>query len=502
MNKSLGKRILYSFMAISALVLFCVSMGLSFIIKDYFWENREREIVSDGLEVVKKISEIRKKDTNKEAVEEYLQSVDHFLRARLWLLDQDRKMIAASRPIRQQRIKREDTGQAGQGHAHENKEQRPQTARSNNQIQAMMDEVYNGQIRTIRTLHPYFNEYVILVALPVKDDGGKVRGALLLNTPVQGLETFLVNIYYYIAAVGVLAFALSWWLSKLLTRRIVQPLVEMKENAAAMAQGDYTHKVAVKGEDEVADLGISLNSLAADIEAFVAQTERMEQLRRDFVANVSHELRTPITIIRGYNEAILDGTITQPEKIAHYQTMIREETIRLESLIRELLDISRLQARVEKDREEIPLDVIVAEVADKLLVKAGEKNIKLTVDAQKNSFVYGMGDRLVQLVMILADNAVKYSLPGGSVNLSVYTGENGATIFTVKDKGIGIPSEEQPYIWERFYKVDKSHAKTGGGSGLGLAIAKEIIDIHNADVVVSSTAGQGTEITVTFPVFP
>ncbi len=495
MNKSLSKRILYSFMCITTLVLFGVSLGLSFIIKDYFWENREKELISDGLEVVKNITEIKKTSDDKTALNEYLQSVDHFLRARIWVIDQDRRLAASSRPFKP-RVQHEE------GHKPEHRERERPSLRANSQMQLMLDNVYKGEIQTIRTLHPYFDEYVIVVGLPIRDAGGNIAGALLLNTPVRGLEVFLVNIYYYITAVGVFAVILSWWLSKLLSRRIVQPLVLMKENAAAMAKGDYTHKVDIKGQDEIAELGVSLNSLAGDLEEFVEQTERMEQLRRDFVANVSHELRTPITIIRGYNEAMLDGTITQPEKITHYQNMIREETIRLENLIRELLDISRLQARVERDWEEIPLDVIVGEVADKLLVKAEEKNIKITVAAEPGCFVHGMGDRLVQLVMILADNAVKYSLPGGNVWLSIEKNTDGEVVLAVSDDGVGIAQEEQPRVWDRFYKVDKSHAKSGGGSGLGLAIAKEIIDIHKARLHMESAVGQGTKIEITFPAQP
>ena len=269
-----------------------------------------------------------------------------------------------------------------------------------------------------------------------------------------------------------------------------------------MAAGDYSMRVEVKGEDEVAELGKAFNSLGSDLNAYVNKMERTEKMRRDFVANVSHELRTPVTIIRGYNEAIYDGTVTDAEVVQRYRKMINEETIRLERMVRELLDISRLQASDEisqHNMDELPFAVIVRNVAEKLMIKSAEKHVKFIVDADDDIKILGNGDQMVQLVLILSDNALKYSPENSIISLGAKKLEDGSVLFSVKDEGPGIPAEDIPFIWERFYKVDKSHCRNVPGTGLGLAIAKEIIRMHGAQAEVKSECGQGTTFEIKFP---
>jgi signal transduction histidine kinase len=496
MNKSIEKRLLYSFTAIAALMLIVVSLGLSYIINEFFWDSRKRELIANGRRLARAVGELA--DGDQRRVSEYLRSVDNFLQARIWLLDSEKRILASSVPL---------PGYDGTRNMHRHGEERRSEERpalsqpytiKNPRIRELVEEVMRGEIKTVRAFHPYFEDNVMAVGIPVVNANKDVVSVLLLNAPIANTEEFLQTIYFYIAGVGFIAILLSWCLTKLLSRRIVMPLISMRESAAAMAQGDYNCQILIRGEDEVADLGRSLNSLARDLANFVDKMQRMEQLRRDFVANVSHELRTPITVIRGYNEAMLDGTITDVDKIERYRALIRDETIRLEGLIRELLDISRLQARVESLGERVPLDVIATECAEKLMVEAEERAVSVTVDADSDLYVKGIGNRLVQLFMILLDNAIKYSNSGGWVKLAVKKPDKDKILVSVQDNGIGIAEDEQSLIWERFYKVDKSHAKAAGGTGLGLAIAREIIDIHNAQVSLESQVGTGTKIQIIF----
>ncbi len=506
MNKSIEKRILYSFMAITIMVLLCLSFGISYIINDYFWGSKKRELVASGDEIAKNIAKMGFDSPDK--VNDYLVSVDYFLKARIWLVDDAQNVVASSMP-RQGRMSSQMQGQShNQGH-----QQRPMHSQMQSQsqrkyygvnalkintdIQKMIEDVFHGHTRTVRTVSPYLNTNVIAIGIPVKDDNDNIIGALMLDAPVENTEKFLQDIYYYIASVGGIAILIILLLTKLLSKHIVKPLILMRESAAQMARGNYSCNLDIKGQDEVADLGHSLNCLCRDLAKFVEQTSRIEQIRRDFVANVSHELRTPLTIIRGYNEAMLDKTITDDEKICKYQMLIRDETVRLEALIREFLDISRLQAGVEELKEVVPLDIIVNQTVEKLLVKANERDIKLKAQCQAACKIKGSGDRLLQLVMILVDNAIKYGKVGGSVTIDVQK-EDGKIALSVQDDGIGIAPDEQIFVWERFYKVDKSHAKAVGGSGLGLAIAKEIIQLHNAQVNLQSELGVGTKITIIF----
>jgi signal transduction histidine kinase len=240
--------------------------------------------------------------------------------------------------------------------------------------------------------------------------------------------------------------------------------------------------------------------LAQDLAKYIAELEKMENLRRDFVANASHELRTPLTIIRGYTEALLDGTIDTPAQVQKYHSLMRDESVRLERLIKDLLDLSRLQSdRSEPAQDQIPLASIVDSVVSIMHRQAEQKQIKLVSETKQSvPAIRGNGDRLTQLVFILLDNAVKYTPTGGTVTASVLQ-EHNAIVLKFADTGTGIPAEDLPYIWERFYKVDKSHCRDDSGTGLGLAIAKQIIELHQAEVTVTSQIDQGTTVTVRFP---
>ena len=338
-----------------------------------------------------------------------------------------------------------------------------------------------------------------MVGLPLLDHHGIQTGAILLASPIGGLNKVLKDIYLYTLMVGIVALLISMVIVSGLTKRMVKPLVSMKNSAKAIASGDYSLKVPIDGDDEISDLGRSLNSLGRDLEQFVRKSNKMEKMRRDFVANVSHELRTPITIIQGYNEALSDGTITDPEDAKKYRKLINDETLRLQRLINELLDISRLQRGEGEEMEPIPLGKIVQNVVSMLQVRAQKRDIRLEQYVDDSLMVYGNGDRLFQLVMILGDNAMKYSPDSSVIAFEVIPNKDKGTLLTVSDQGYGIPEEDLPYIWERFYKADKSHSRHIAGTGLGLAIGKEIIRMHKAKAQVFSKLGKGTTFAITFP---
>ena len=287
-----------------------------------------------------------------------------------------------------------------------------------------------------------------------------------------------------------------------LSQQVVKPLVSMKDATIAIAKGNYSRRVSVQGEDEVAELGNAINHLSTELSNYLGKLARMEKIRRDFVANVSHELRTPITIIRGYNDIVSDS-LENDDPNKRYCNLIGSETKRLERLVRALLDISRLQSADKlkvSDTQPLPIAEIIRNVAEKLKIKAEPKNITLKLHLEENTEIYGNGDQIVQLVLLLGDNAIKYSPEGSYVRFETSLLANGSFEMSVVDNGPGIPKEDQPFIFERFYKVDKSHAQSSSkGTGLGLAIAKEIVRMHGAHIEVFSEVGTGTRFVVTFP---
>lgn len=230
----------------------------------------------------------------------------------------------------------------------------------------------------------------------------------------------------------------------------------------------------------------------------VDETERAqaEQLRREFSANVSHELKTPLTSISGYAELIASG-MAAPEDVAGFAARIHSEAGRLLTLIEDVMNLSRLdEGSMSEAREDVNLRTLAAEVAARFDAAAAARGVQITVtgcDAQ----VTGVRHVLDEMLFNLIDNAVKYNVEGGSVTVSVQDAPEGARL-TVSDTGIGIPPEHQAKVFERFYRVDKSHSKQTGGTGLGLSIVKHGAALHGAAVQLESEEGRGTRITLRF----
>lgn len=216
----------------------------------------------------------------------------------------------------------------------------------------------------------------------------------------------------------------------------------------------------------------------------------VQHLREEFSANVSHELKTPLTTILGYSQIINNG-IASPKDITGFTQKIEKEATRLITLIDDIIKLSQLDENHPIEKQNVDLREITLEVIDNLKNKASEKNI--TINVTGNLTVYANLIQMTELIYNLSDNAVKYNVPGGNVEIIL-----GANFLSVKDTGIGIPQDSLPRIFERFYRVDKSHSKSVNGTGLGLSIVKHIAKRNNAELSVNSDLGKGTQITVTF----
>lgn len=223
-----------------------------------------------------------------------------------------------------------------------------------------------------------------------------------------------------------------------------------------------------------------------------------EQMRREFSANVSHELKTPLTSISGFAELMSQGVV-EKDKVQEFSKDIYKESQRLIALIDDIIKLSRLDENaVEPEKESVDLYELSAEVLDGLRPVADKQGIKLSL-AGGPTTVNGVYALLSEMVYNLCDNAIKYNTPGGSVTVEVSEADSGEVSLAVKDTGIGIPQKHQKRVFERFYRVDKSHSKEIGGTGLGLSIVKHGAQHHGASVKLESEPGLGTKITLVFP---
>ena len=229
----------------------------------------------------------------------------------------------------------------------------------------------------------------------------------------------------------------------------------------------------------------------------VTDRQNAERSRREFTANVSHELKTPLTSISGFAEIMKDGT-ARTEDMRGFSERIYREANRLISLIDDILRLSELDEQVRlPDKESVDLLNIAQDVTERLRVLAEKRQIRLFLHGD-HAVVFGYKKILEEMIGNLVDNAIKYNTPGGSVSVRVRN-EDGYPAVVVEDTGIGIPKEHQPYVFERFYRVDKSRSKETGGTGLGLSIVKHGALIHGAKIELDSTVNSGTSVDIRFP---
>lgn len=262
------------------------------------------------------------------------------------------------------------------------------------------------------------------------------------------------------------------------------------QGASEYANGDLSYRIPVKSEDEMGYLAKTLNYMADRI-------NQNGEYQRTFIANVSHDFRSPLTSIKGYVEAILDGTIP-PELQDKYLNIISHEADRLEKLTRSLLVLNDLDERKRMmNIRKFDINDVIKNTANTFEVICSKKNIDLELLLSgRELFVEADMEQIQQVLYNLLDNAIKFSNDNSSINIETSV-KNDKVFVSVKDHGVGIPKDSLSKVWDRFYKTDTSRGKDRKGTGLGLSIVKEIIKAHNQNINVISTEGVGTEFIFT-----
>lgn len=343
----------------------------------------------------------------------------------------------------------------------------------------------------ISDYHGYFEEDVITVIAPVVQ-GYTPGGYLLIHkslTDVDELQDILMKGAYITFAV---IFLLSFVILLGFQFFVYRPLSLITEAAKQYASGNLEYEIPVNTEDEMGYLSASLNYMSS-------QLKDMEDYQKKFVANVSHDFRSPLTSIKGYVEAMADGTIP-PEMQERYLKIILFETERLTDLTRDLLSLNEFDTQnLLLDKKAFDIHEVIKNVAASFEGRCTQKKISIELlFATKHLEVYADQRKIQQVLYNLLDNAIKFSDTDSIITIE--TTERGDKVYTsVKDNGIGIPRSSLNKIWERFYKTDLSRGKDKKGTGLGLAIVKEAIQAHGENINVVSTEGVGTEFIFSLP---
>ena len=321
---------------------------------------------------------------------------------------------------------------------------------------------------------------------------GQTLGAVYLyeydSEQSQVLLSIQANLRYISMVICVAAGLLVLLLSKALTRSTGRLLSAIRH----VREGEYSHRVESQGRDEMAQLAEEFNQLTARIQA-------TEEARRRFVSDASHELKTPLASIRLLTDSILQNDSVDMETVREFVADIGEEADRLTRISEHLLALTRLDAGAAREPEPVELGAVVEKVAHMLtpLAQAGE--VELNCSVAPACALLATEDDIYQVAFNLMENAIKYNLPGGRVDVTVRR-LGGKVSLIVCDTGVGIPKEDMPKIFDRFYRVDKARSRAAGGTGLGLSIARDTARLHGGDIKVSpNPAGKGTRFEVEFP---
>ncbi|MGM0900885.1 MAG: sensor histidine kinase [Bacillota bacterium] len=342
------------------------------------------------------------------------------------------------------------------------------------------DEIHKGGL-----IEEDWREHDYLISIsPI----GNYQGYVYMYYPTSLLREIVVvlNIVMIVTSFGIvlLALALIGFMSRMLTK----PLITMKEATNKMALGKYKQKIPVSGNDELAQLGESIQSLGEQLQEF-------DDSRNEFLATVSHELRTPLTYIKGYSDILTKGIITKQEEQEEYLNIINKEAKRITFLVNDLLDVSKLQVgKFELNKETANINPVIQKVIINLKPEAEEKGVALSAELLDVPDTSIDVQRMEQVIYNLVENAIKYTIEGG-ITVLTYT-KNDFVAIEIGDTGIGIPADHLEKIWDRFYRVDSSRTRKTGGSGLGLYVVKNIIQSHGGDIRVESTENSGTTFTI------
>lgn len=338
------------------------------------------------------------------------------------------------------------------------------------------------------------SQLTLTVGVPIKDANGKVWGAVLLHSPVEGTTD---GIYQGLMILGIsiiLALIIVLALAILFSYFFTKPLTKMKSVAMQLAEGNYQAKCNIKQKDEVGELANVMDLLAGRLDEASKESLKLEQMRKDFVSNISHELRTPVTVIRGSLEALCDKIITDPKQIDEYHLQMLNEAKFLQRLVGDLLDLSRLQnPDFAIEKQELNLNDVISDVVRSARQIAKNKNININIDLKNpNLKISGDYGRLRQMFLIILDNAIKFSFENNKVDVLA---KNDTII--IRDYGIGINEKDLLHIFDRFYKTHGEHNKVG--TGLGLAIAKQIAERHNIELIAQNNFDGGAKFIFKIP---
>lgn len=330
-------------------------------------------------------------------------------------------------------------------------------------------------------------------AMPIKN-GGVTIGAVYLyeydSTQAQLIGSIQKNLRNITLVLGAAAVILMFIFSRALTVRIT----ELVRATRIVSEGDYDYEIKAVGKDELSELGREFNSLTKRL-------KDTEELRRRFVSDASHELKTPLASIRLLSDSIVNSQNMDSDTMREFVTDIGNEAERLSRTTEKLLSLTKMDSGIGISQDKLDLKRVAEKTMHLLSPLAKEYRVTISTELQHNCNICGSEDLVYRIIFNLAENSIKYNMPGGIVRILLFR-EDENVVLVVEDSGIGIPDEDLPHIFSRFYRVDKARSRDAGGSGLGLSIVFDAVRLHGGSISVEKREIGGTRFIVKFPAYP
>ncbi|MCX7780960.1 MAG: HAMP domain-containing histidine kinase [Negativicutes bacterium] len=460
MIRSIFGKILLSHVAVILVTTATMALLMSILVRNYAVENKRQDLMQKGKGVIALVTPLIKDGKTPGNLE----IIGDLVGANAWLMDSTNRVVAGKAPERW--VKRYE---------------------SSEEFRELFDGNPQSWVRTGRRQA----DPSVVVALPVPNTSPRL--ALFLYTPITGVtraaqavETLLgYALFTGVAAALLIAFCIA--------RNMTRPIENIIKSADDFAQGRLETRTTAVGPDEIGRLGQTFNSMAQSLAA-------IEQNRREFLANVSHELKTPVAAIQALAESLADGVVTDPAQQKRYINNIVAATGRIGRLIEDLTDLAKLEAgEINIHPDTLELRPFLENHLDSLSHLLSEKNLRITIHEKlKTPLVKADPYRLAQVITNLISNAARYAPPASEITLSLQSSGH-FTIIKVTDQGPGIPAADLPFIFDRFYRVEKSRARTDGGTGLGLAISKKLMNAMGGGISAESVEGRGATFILTLP---
>ena len=466
MLNTVFKKLMTTYFVIIAVTFLVLGLLISQLLGNYYFQRHEKLLLEEGRKINEWVIDYLNGFISRERFNMELQSLERYMNTRIWVLDRRGVIYGVSSN------EKEWIGK---------------------QITAMeMLDVLKGHVIVKKGIYDEGGKTpMITVGVPILVNG-RVDNAIIMHSPLYEVTNTISEVHGIIWKAMAISLLISIGILYIVSKRLASPLRAMGSAAECLAEGDFSQRVEVYTHDEIGSMTKTFNYMAERLET-------IEENRRSFISAVAHELRSPLTLIKGFVQGIVDGTVAREEQ-DKYLTIILKETDRLNKLITNLLDLQRMEsANYPIHPQSFDINELIRRILIKYEEEIEKNGIQVVLRLVKDKvYVWADRDAVEQVLNNLLDNAIKFMGDPGLLTLETKL-VNHKVWIRIEDNGVGISKEDQRVIWDKFFKADKSRDRNKEGTGLGLHIVKKIIEHHGEEICVESESGKGSAFVFSLP---